>query len=183
MENVSLMIAGAQLGITICSLGLGYLGEPAIAHLLEGPFEAIGVPESLLHPIAFVIALSLIGFLHVVLGEMVPKNIALAGPSRAALVLAPPLTAIVRVLRPAIALLNWIANATLRAGRRPRRRTRSRAPSRATRSPAWSTSRAARDCSTTHEGALLVGALKFEERDARTVLLPDRRARDGARPT
>ena len=57
MENVSLMIAGAQLGITICSLGLGYLGEPAIAHLIEGPFEGIGVPEALLHPVAFAIAL------------------------------------------------------------------------------------------------------------------------------
>ena len=83
MENVSLMMAGAQLGITICSLGLGYLGEPAIAHFLEGPFEAIGVPESLVHPIAFAIALGIIGYLHVVFGEMVPKNIALAGPDRA----------------------------------------------------------------------------------------------------
>src|SRR5215213_5569746 len=71
MENVSLMMAGAQLGITICSLGLGYLGEPAIAHALEGPFETVGLPEALVHPIAFAIALSVIGFLHVVLGEMV----------------------------------------------------------------------------------------------------------------
>src|SRR5215211_6063712 len=63
MENVSLMMAGAQLGITICSLGLGYLGEPAIAHLLEGPFETAGLPEALVHPIAFAIALSLIGYL------------------------------------------------------------------------------------------------------------------------
>src|SRR5829696_4129598 len=78
MERVSLMLAGAQLGITICSLGLGYLGEPAIAHTLEGPFETLGVPESLVHPIAFAIALGLISYLHVVLGEMVPKNIALA---------------------------------------------------------------------------------------------------------
>ena len=85
MEHVSLMMAGAQLGITVCSLGLGYLGEPAIAHALEGPFEAIGVPEALVHPAAFAIALGLIGFLHVVLGEMVPKNLALAGPDRAAL--------------------------------------------------------------------------------------------------
>src|SRR5215213_3353318 len=70
MENVSLMMAAAQLGITICSLGLGYLGEPAIAHALEGPFETIGLPEALVHPVAFAIALALIGFLHVVLGEM-----------------------------------------------------------------------------------------------------------------
>ena len=68
-----------------------------------------------MHPAAFAIALGLIGYLHVVLGEMVPKNIALAGPDRAALLLAPPLALIVRALRPAIALLNWFANGTLRA--------------------------------------------------------------------
>src|SRR5215207_4632453 len=114
MERVSLIMAGAQLGITICSLGLGYLGEPAIAHALEGPFESVGIPESLVHPFAFAIALGLIGYLHVVLGEMVPKNPALAGPDRAALALAPPLAIIVRVLHPFIALLNWIANRVLR---------------------------------------------------------------------
>jgi CBS domain containing-hemolysin-like protein len=113
-ENLSLMLAGAQLGITICSLGLGYLGEPAIAHALEGPFESAGIPESLVHPFAFAIALGLIGYLHVVLGEMVPKNLALAGPDRAALALAPPLAIVVRVLHPFIALLNWIANRVLR---------------------------------------------------------------------
>ena len=74
-----------------------------------------------MHPIAFAIALALIGYLHVVLGEMVPKNIALAGPDRAVLVLAPPLTMVVRVLRPAIALLNWIANRTLRPSASSRR--------------------------------------------------------------
>ena len=171
MENVSLMIAGAQLGITICSLGLGYLGEPAIAHVLEGPFEEIGVPGSVLHPVAFVIALSLIGYLHVVLGEMVPKNIALAGPSRSALVLAPPLTAIVRVFRPAIALLNWIANATLRA---VGVRVQDEVTSAFTRDEvAGLVDESRREgLLDQHEGRLLIGALKFEERDARTVLLP-----------
>src|SRR5688500_1479486 len=57
MENVSLMMAGAQLGITICSLGLGAVGEPAVAHLIEPVLHAVGVPEQLLHPIAFAIAL------------------------------------------------------------------------------------------------------------------------------
>lgn len=89
IENVSLMMAAAQLGITICSLGLGYLGEPAIAHIIEGPLERVGLPETLLHPIAFAIALSIISYLHVVLGEMIPKNLALAGPDQAALALAP----------------------------------------------------------------------------------------------
>lgn len=115
MENVSLMMAGAQLGITICSLGLGAVGEPAVAHLLEPVFERFGVAEGLVHPIAFTIALGLVVFAHVVFGEMVPKNIAIAGPDRAAIVLGPPLLAIVTVLRPLIVLLNAAANAILRA--------------------------------------------------------------------
>ena len=114
MENVSLMMAGAQLGITICSVGLGAVGEPALAHLIEPLFETVGVPEALLHPVAFVLALAVVVFLHVVLGEMVPKNIAIAGPERSALILGPVMLGIVTVLRPIIVSLNAIANATLR---------------------------------------------------------------------
>lgn len=114
MENVSLMMAGAQLGITICSLGLGAVGEPALAHLIEPLFEHVGVPEGFVHPVAFALALLVVVFLHVVLGEMVPKNIALAGPDRAALVLGPLILGVVTVLRPLIVGLNAIANATLR---------------------------------------------------------------------
>ncbi len=114
MENVSLVMAGAQLGITICSLGLGAVGEPAVAHLMEPFFEAVNVPHDLIHPISFVIALAIVVFLHVVLGEMVPKNIALAGPDRAALVLGPPMMLVVIVFRPLIATLNAIANLVLR---------------------------------------------------------------------
>jgi CBS domain containing-hemolysin-like protein len=114
MEQVSLVMAGAQLGITICSLGLGAIGEPAVAHLIEPIFHAAHVPDDLLHPIAFVLAMSIVVYLHVVLGEMVPKNIALAGPDRAALVLSPPMMAIVTMLRPVIAVMNFLANGVLR---------------------------------------------------------------------
>ena len=114
MENVTLMMAGAQVGITICSLGLGAVAEPAVAHLIEPVLDALRVPEQLLHPIAFVVALALVVYLHVVLGEMVPKNVALAGPTRAALILSPPLVAIVSVLRPVIAAFNAIANGVLK---------------------------------------------------------------------
>ena len=171
MERVSLMMAGAQLGITVCSLGLGYLGEPAIAHALEGPFESVGIPESLVHPFAFAIALGLIGYLHVVLGEMVPKNLALAGPDRAALALAPPLAIIVRVLHPFIALLNWIANRVLRlAGVTPK----DEVTSAFTRDEVAGLVEESRreGMLDREEERLLVGALTFEERDARTVLLP-----------
>ncbi|WP_436699595.1 hemolysin family protein [Nocardioides sp. BYT-33-1] len=114
MERVSEMMAGAQLGITICSLGLGAVGEPALAHLIEPLFHEFGVPDDWLHPVAFVIAMTVVVFLHVVLGEMVPKNIAIAGPDRAALILGPPMLGIVTVLRPVIAGINAIANGILR---------------------------------------------------------------------
>ena len=114
MEQVSLVMAGAQLGITICSLGLGAIGEPAVAHLIEPLFHAARLPDNLLHPVSFVVAMSIVVYLHVVLGEMVPKNIALAGPDRAALVLSPPMMAIVTVLRPVIAVMNFLANGILR---------------------------------------------------------------------
>lgn len=171
MEHVSLMMAGAQLGITICSLGLGYIAEPAIAHTIEPLFETLGVTTSLLHPISFVIALSLVVYLHVVLGEMVPKNIALAGPERAAMVLAPPLVLIVRVLRPAIAALNWIANVVLRAvGVQPK----DEVTSAFTRDEvAGLVAESHREGLLEHgEGKLLLDALQFEDRTARSVLLP-----------
>lgn len=114
MEQVSRMMAGAQLGITICSLGLGAVGEPAVAHLIEPGLDALGVPHGLVHPIAFTFAMVLVVCLHVVLGEMVPKNIAIAGPERSAIVLGPPLYAIVTVLRPLIVTINALANAILR---------------------------------------------------------------------
>jgi CBS domain containing-hemolysin-like protein len=113
-ERLSLMLAGAQLGITICSILLGNVGEPAVAHLLEKPFAALQLPEALLHPVAFVIALAIVVTLHVLLGEMVPKNIALAGPESAAMLLIPPYLVYMRVAKPFIAFYNWCANTTLR---------------------------------------------------------------------
>jgi len=114
MENMSLVIAVNQLGITVCSLVLGAVGEPAVSHLLEPGFHALHVPEALLHPVSFAVALLIVVYLHVVLGEMIPKNLALAGPDRAALVLGPPIWAIVTVLRPVIVVINAMASAILR---------------------------------------------------------------------
>ncbi|MEL7976983.1 hemolysin family protein [Isoptericola sp. F-RaC21] len=116
MEHVSLMLACAQLGVTVCSTGLGIVAEPALAHLLEVPFEALGVPAALLHPVSLVLALAIVVYLHVVLGEMVPKNLAVAGPETAALWFAPPLVLLGRVVRPVIAALNWVANHAVRLG-------------------------------------------------------------------
>ena len=114
MEQVSLMMAGAQLGITVCSLALGAVSEPAIAHLLEPGGRALGLPGAAVHTVAFLVALALVTLLHVVLGEMVPKNVTLAGPEAAALWLGPPLAALVRALKPVIVVLNASANLVLR---------------------------------------------------------------------
>ena len=114
MERVSLVMAAAQLGITLCSLGLGAVAEPALAHLLEPLLHQLHVPDVWLHPIAFTVALSVVVYLHVVLGEMVPKNLALAGPERAALVFGAPMMLIVTVFKPVVLLLNAIANGLLR---------------------------------------------------------------------
>ncbi|ATD71193.1 hemolysin family protein [Gordonia amicalis] len=113
-EHLSLMLAGAQLGITICSILLGRVGEPAVAHLVEKPLELAHVPHALLHPISFAIALSLVVVLHILLGEMVPKNIALAGPESAAMLLVPVHLMFIRLVRPLISFYNWTANISLR---------------------------------------------------------------------
>jgi CBS domain containing-hemolysin-like protein len=90
------------------------VAEPAIAHLLEPVFHAVGVPVGAGHAVSFVIALTLATYLHMLLGEMVPKNIALAEPVRSALLLGPPLVALSRALRPVIFTVNAFANGLLR---------------------------------------------------------------------
>ena len=114
MNNIPLMIAGAQLGITICSLGLGAIAEPAFAHLIEAPFHAIGLPDSTIHPVAFMLALGVVVFLHTVIGEMVPKNLTLAGPEAAVLWLGRPMLAFCLATRPLLVALKWISASILR---------------------------------------------------------------------
>ena len=84
IEHLSIYLAGAQFGITVASLVLGKVAEPAVASYIEGPFLALGMPANLLHPVAFILALAIISFLHILFGEMVPKNIAIAGPEQTA---------------------------------------------------------------------------------------------------
>jgi CBS domain containing-hemolysin-like protein len=112
--DLSRMLAASQLGITICSLLLGRLGEPAVAHLIEVPLELVGMPEAFLHPIAFAVSLAIVVVAHMVLGEMVPKNIAIAGPEAAALWLVPPFLVFARAAAPLIGFFNFLANGVLR---------------------------------------------------------------------
>lgn len=113
MGQIPLMIAGAQLGITICSLGLGAIAEPALAHLLERPFHAVGLSDQMVHPVAFVLALAVVVFLHTVVGEMVPKNVALAGPERAVLWLGPPMLWFSQLTRPLLVALKRLSRLLL----------------------------------------------------------------------
>src|SRR6476660_7761794 len=115
VENLPVMLAGAQLGITVCSILLGRVGEPAVAHLLERPFHLLGIPDTVLHTASFVIAITIVVVLHVLLGEMVPKNIAIAGPESAAMLLVPSYLLWVRAARPVIAFYDWCAHVILRA--------------------------------------------------------------------
>lgn len=114
MEHATLMLATCQLGITIASLLILNVSEPAIHHLLEIPLELTHLPEEVIGTIAFIITLTLVSFLHVVLGEMVPKNISFSVPDRAVLILATPLVAVATIFRPIIVALNATANGVLR---------------------------------------------------------------------
>ncbi|MCC3272133.1 hemolysin family protein [Arthrobacter zhangbolii] len=114
MEHATLMLATAQLGITVCSLVILNVSEPAIHHLLEIPLALTRLSPDAIGVIAFIVALLLVTFLHVVVGEMVPKNISFSVPTRAALLLAPPLVLVSRIVRPVIWSLNGIANSVLR---------------------------------------------------------------------
>jgi magnesium and cobalt exporter, CNNM family len=114
-EQLPLMFAGAQLGVTVSSLLLGRLGEPAVAEVLRRPFTMIGLSPALVNKVSLLIALAIVVTLHVLLGEVVPKNIAIAGPERAAMLLIPTYLTYVRTVRPIIALYNRCTHATLRA--------------------------------------------------------------------
>jgi CBS domain containing-hemolysin-like protein len=114
IEQLPLMISACQFGITLASLGLGALAEPVIASLLTEPLAALHVPHEFLHPVALVIALTLVSCLHMLLGEMVPKNLALTGPERAAMMLTPALLVFVRIFRPIIIGLTAVATGVLR---------------------------------------------------------------------
>ncbi|MBQ0895544.1 HlyC/CorC family transporter [Micromonospora sp. U56] len=113
MNQIPLMIAGAQLGITVCSLGLGAIAEPALAHLIEPAFHALGLPNSAVHPLSFLIALAVVVFLHTVVGEMVPKNITLAGPEPSALWLGPAMLAFCVATKPLLVAMKWAARQVL----------------------------------------------------------------------
>ncbi|OKL50181.1 hemolysin family protein [Boudabousia marimammalium] len=110
IEHVTVMLATAQLGVTLCSTGLGAVAEPAIAHLIHNPLVSLGLPSSTSHIFGFAGALTIVIFAHVVFGEMVPKNLSVALPDKAILLLAPPLVWVERLLGPIVRGLDHFAN-------------------------------------------------------------------------
>jgi CBS domain containing-hemolysin-like protein len=108
-------IATAQLGITLASLGLGMYAEPAIAHLIEDPLhDWFGLEGAIVHTISFFVALSVITYLHVVLGEMVPKSLALQNAEGTVLTLATPMGLVGKLFSIPVTVLNWIGLRMLR---------------------------------------------------------------------
>lgn len=108
------VLATGQLGITVCSVGLGALAESALEASFEPLLHSLGVPDGWAVPLALALSLLIVVYLHVVVGEMIPKNLAISRPDRAALILVPPLLVLSRALRPIIAVMEWIAKGLVR---------------------------------------------------------------------
>ncbi len=114
LEQMGSLLACAQLGITVCSVLLGAISEAALHHALVPVVEVAGLPSGVADGLALALALLIVIYLHVVVGEMIPKNIAIAGPERSALILVPVLLYVTRVLRPVIRVMETIAKGLVR---------------------------------------------------------------------
>ena len=113
-RDVLTTLGGAQLGITICSLVIGRLAEPAVASVIEQLVnEFAEISETVLHSVSFAIALALVVVVHMVLGEMVPKNLAITGPERTLLLLARPMALYLSLARPVIRMFQGFSNGLL----------------------------------------------------------------------
>ncbi|MGO1592750.1 MAG: CNNM domain-containing protein [Ancrocorticia sp.] len=170
IEHLSRMLAASQLGVTLCSVGLGVMAEPAIARLIEVPLEAVGLAPAIVHGIAFVVALLLVVGLHVVLGEMVPKNISVTHPEKSALKLLPALLLFEKVFYPIIAVLNWCSLAVVRIlGIQPKDEVNSAFTASEVASIVAASEAAGvlRD-----DQGLITGALEFSDHNAREVMVP-----------
>ncbi len=115
LKELSFQLSGTQLGITITSLVVGMLAEPALAELLHGPFTSVGLPEGAVPGVAVVVGMLLASAVQMVIGELVPKNWAVSKPLQVARFVAGPQHAFSTLFRPVIAGLNSVANRLVRA--------------------------------------------------------------------
>ena len=172
IRDLPRQLAGSQLGITVCSLGLGVLGEPAVADVISPVLDKIGLlSHNVSHGIAFALSLALVVTAHMVFGEMVPKGVALAGPERTLLVLAPVSRTFTGFFRPVIWFLDVTSGAIVRAfGLTPKREI----------GTAHTAAEFAPMIDASHdeglleefEHSLLAGALDFRGRSVATVMVP-----------
>lgn len=113
-DNVNAYLSACQLGITLASLALGWLGEPAVSKLFEPLFTALNVPEAAMHGISVAIGFIIITALHIVVGELIPKSLAIFSTERYALFTAAPLVWFYRITYPVMWLFNSITNGVMR---------------------------------------------------------------------
>lgn len=113
-DNVNAYLSACQLGITLASLALGWLGEPAVSKLFEPLFTALNVPEAATHGISVAIGFIIITALHIVVGELIPKSLAIFSTERYALFTAAPLVWFYRITYPVMWLFNSITNGVMR---------------------------------------------------------------------
>jgi CBS domain containing-hemolysin-like protein len=111
-RDLSMLLAGSQLGITLCTVGLGAIGKPAVEELLHPLFGGLGDPWATV--VSFVLSLIVVTFVHLVVGEMAPKSWAIAHPERSATMLALPMRGFMVLTRPVLVGLNGMANWCLR---------------------------------------------------------------------
>jgi CBS domain containing-hemolysin-like protein len=110
INELTVMLAAAQLGITACTFALGAVTKPAVSSWLKPLFEAAGIPAGAAYTVSFIVALLIVTFLHLVVGEMAPKSWAIAFPERAARLVALPARGMVWLLRPVLLWMNRVAN-------------------------------------------------------------------------
>lgn len=113
-NHLDAYLSACQLGISLASLGLGWIGEPTIAGLLNPLFQWLHLKENFIHPISFIIGFSIVNLMHIVLGELMPKSVAIRKAEHVTLWTAVPLIAFGRIMKPFIWLLNGTANLLLR---------------------------------------------------------------------
>ncbi|WP_127842476.1 hemolysin family protein [Actinomyces wuliandei] len=170
LRHVSRMLATAQLGVTLCSTGLGVVAEPAIAHAIEPWLARLGAGQAGTHAVAVLIALVVVVYLHVVAGEMVPKNISISSPEKAVRWLAPPLVRVATVLGPVVSGLNGLANGVLRLlGIEPKEEV---AAAFNAEEVASIVERSTAEGVLEDTTGLLSGALEFSEETAGSVMVP-----------
>ncbi len=170
-RDLALQLAGVQLGVTMASLGVGYVAEPTIGSGIESAVRSFGLAASAATTIGFVLALGIVVILHLVIGEMLPKSLTLAGPERAILLLAWPQRLYVALFRPIIRVLNGLANAGVRLfGVEPKDDLATVAS--ADEIAVMLANSRAEGLLAPSEHELLSGALDFGARDVASIMIP-----------